>query len=826
MSAVEFGPRSGYAVTAEECLARYGAEITEPLLQGLEKINVVFRALVSIMYNCVPLSGHPGGSISSSRMVEGLIYRHLDYDLSDPLAVHADHLCYAAGHKALGLYGIWALRNEVARILAPELLPEESLQLRLEDLLGFRRNPTQSTPLFKKFNAKALDGHPTPATPFVRLATGASGVGVPSAFGLALGALDTYPNDPPLVHLVEGEGGMTPGRVQEAMAAASTAQLGNVVMHIDWNQASIDSERVCRDGDRPGDYVQWNPVEVARLHDFNVILVKDGFDYRATLAAQRWALEHRNTQPTAIVYRTIKGWRYGIEGRKSHGAGHPLCSEGFYKSLEEFGLTFGCELPRFCVEPTDENLESYYWELLQLVRDRMQAQKQYFEPLAEGLRQAQRRLKEKKRTPRPDAPDLRPVYESSELSPDKTPAELVYAPGKETTLRGALGDVLGYLNKLTGGSFIAAAADLLGSTSIDKVAKGFPAGWYRARENPGARLIAVGGICEDAMGAMLSGLGNSGRHIGVGSSYGAFIAAMQHTALRLHGIGQQAMQHLKPRPYNTYIMVAAHAGLKTGEDGPTHADPQCLQLVQENFPRGVLITLTPWDPNEMWPCVLAGLRARPAVLVPFVTRPNEKILDRRALGLPPPQAAAQGVYQMRRAAPHRPYHGTLVLQESGVTITFLSEVLPELDRRGLNFNIYYVSSAELFDALSPARQRAIFPPERAAEAMGITGFTLPTLYRWVTSAEGRAASLHAFSRGHYLGSGKAHKVLEEAGLDGSGQLKAILAYARRRERAGAAVKTAAVAKKARPSKKSMTKSNARSARGKKPRARARKGGKK
>ena len=33
--------------------------------------------------------------------------------------------------------------------------------------------------------------------------------------------------------------------------------------------------------------------------------------------------------------------------------------------------------------------------------------------------------------------------------------------------------------------------------------------------------------------------------------------------------------------------------LKTGEDGPTHADPQCLQLIQENFPPGIMVTLTP-----------------------------------------------------------------------------------------------------------------------------------------------------------------------------------------------------------------------------------------
>ena len=41
-----------------------------------------------------------------------------------------------------------------------------------------------ATPLFKKFDSKPLDGHPTPATPLVRLSTGASGVGVAGSFGL------------------------------------------------------------------------------------------------------------------------------------------------------------------------------------------------------------------------------------------------------------------------------------------------------------------------------------------------------------------------------------------------------------------------------------------------------------------------------------------------------------------------------------------------------------------------------------------------------------------------------------------------------------------
>ena len=52
-----------------------------------------------------------------------------------------------------------------------------------------------------------------------------------------------------------------------------------------------------------------------------------------------------------------------------------------------------------------------------------------------------------------------------------------------------------------------------------------------------------------------------------------------------------------------------------------------------------------------------------------------------------------------------------------------------------------------------------FPEAHALEAIGITGFTLPTLYRWVRSDAGREATLHPYRQGHYLGSGKAEVVL-------------------------------------------------------------------
>ena len=123
--------------------------------------------------------------------------------------------------------------------------------------------------------------------------------------------------------------GLTPGRVAEATAFAGTSGLSNAVMHVDWNQAAIDTDAVTREGNVPGDYVQWDPREFFYLHDWNVVDVPDGFDYGLVLTAQKMAAGMDNGQPTAIVYRTTKGWQYGIEGRKSHGAGHAMCSDEF-----------------------------------------------------------------------------------------------------------------------------------------------------------------------------------------------------------------------------------------------------------------------------------------------------------------------------------------------------------------------------------------------------------------------------------------------------------------------------------------------------------------
>ncbi len=786
--ALQFGPRRGVYVDVTDVLKTTGAPLTTDECDHFTAVDLVYRALCALLYNYVPTSGHPGGSISSGRIVAALLFDALDYDLARPDREDADIVSYAAGHKAMGLYALWAIRDEIARIAAPGLLAADARdRLRLEDLLGFRRNPITRTPLVVQFGAKALDGHPTPATPFVRLSTGASGVGVAASLGLAVAARDYFGDLSPRVHVIEGEGGLTPGRVAESLAAAGTACLDNAIVHLDWNQASIDSNRVCREDGQPGDYVQWSPIELFHLHDWNVVFVPDGKDFQQIVAAQHHALTLANGQPTAIVYRTVKGWQYGMEGKATHGAGHAQCSEGFCQAVAELSGRTRLVLPtceaaaRRCAggATSAEIIEQCFWEALLIVRDVLESSRPAVDAMAERLASARSRLARLERRPRDGAPHLDKVWELVEKGP-AVPPELALTPGTATTLRGELGRALGHLNRASGGAIFAAAADLLGSTSVIAAGSGFPEGYWNAVKNPSSRLMSIGGICEDAMAGILSGVSTFGRHVGVGSSYGAFMAPLSHISARLHAIGAQARSARIGKSYSPMIVVCAHAGLKTGEDGPTHADPQALAILQENFPRGAAITLTPWDPQEIWPLLSTALLHRPAVIAPFVTRPSEMVLDRARLGLPPAEAAAEGVYLLRRPRGHG--DGTVILQESAVAYAFVEEALPLLDEAGLDPWVYYVASAELFDILSAEDQQRILPEERAREAMGITGFTLATMFRWVRSDFGRSMTLHPFRKGHFLGSGPGAVVLAEAGLDGDSQYRAIRRYIETRPR--------------------------------------------
>jgi len=126
--------------------------------------------------------------------------------------------------------------------------------------------------------------------------------------------------------------------------------------------------------------------------------------------------------------------------------------------------------------------------------------------MAKRLVRARERLNSKKRQPRKNAPQVEAVYSTAEKEGHQIPESLKLMPGKATTLRGELGRVLEYYNKVSQGALFVGSADLLGSTSVNVGAKGFPEGYFNAVTNPLSRTLSLGGICEDAMSGILSGL--------------------------------------------------------------------------------------------------------------------------------------------------------------------------------------------------------------------------------------------------------------------------------------------------------------------------------
>ena len=168
---------------------------------------------------------------------------------------------------------------------------------------------------------------------------------------------------------------MTPGRVAEALASAASSGLDNFYFHVDWNQSAIDSDQVTREGAKAGDYVQWDPCEFLLVHGFNVIYVPDGFDFAQIREAQKKALALKNGQPTGIVYRTVKGWQYGIEGCKSHGGRHKFYSEAYLLALKPFEAELGLEFPRFAGRKERlRRIEQAYYDSLLTIRQALKQQ--------------------------------------------------------------------------------------------------------------------------------------------------------------------------------------------------------------------------------------------------------------------------------------------------------------------------------------------------------------------------------------------------------------------------------------------------------------------
>src|SRR5882724_9017848 len=153
-------------------------------------------------------SGHPTSSMSAADLLAVLIARHLRYDWENPSADGNDHLIFSKGHASPLLYAVFK---------AVGVVSDEEL------MTGYRRF------------GQRLEGHPTPVLPWVDVATGSLGQGLPDGVGVALAGkyLDELPYR---VWVLCGDSEMAEGSIWEALDKASYYQLSNLIAMVDVNR--------------------------------------------------------------------------------------------------------------------------------------------------------------------------------------------------------------------------------------------------------------------------------------------------------------------------------------------------------------------------------------------------------------------------------------------------------------------------------------------------------------------------------------------------------------------------------------------------------------
>jgi len=223
----------------------------------------------SIRATAVSGSGHPTSSMSAADLIAVLAEKYLRYDFEYPDHPNNDHLIFSKGHASPLLYALYAAGGAISE----------------EELLSLRR-----------FGSR-LEGHPSPALPWVDVATGSLGFGLPVGVGVALAAKTVDPR-PYRVWVLLGDSEMAEGSVWEAFEHASHWQLDNLTVVLDVNRLGQSGETMHG----------WNAISYAdRARSFGwEAFVIDGHDVDAIDAAYAEATA-TNGRPTVVVARTKKG---------------------------------------------------------------------------------------------------------------------------------------------------------------------------------------------------------------------------------------------------------------------------------------------------------------------------------------------------------------------------------------------------------------------------------------------------------------------------------------------------------------------------------------
>lgn len=217
-------------------------------------------------------SGHPTSSMSAADLAAVLLAEHFRYDFDDPRDPRNDRLVFSKGHASPLVYGLFR---------AADVLSEEELMS------------------YRQFGSR-LEGHPVPVLPWVDVATGSLGQGLPVGIGMALAGkrLDRLPFR---VWVICGDSEMAEGSMWEAAEHAAFYELDNLT-------AIVDVNRLGQRGETMHGWDLSSYSDRLRAFGWHAIDI-DGHDVEQIDAAYREAAATTG-RPTAVVARTIKGKGY------------------------------------------------------------------------------------------------------------------------------------------------------------------------------------------------------------------------------------------------------------------------------------------------------------------------------------------------------------------------------------------------------------------------------------------------------------------------------------------------------------------------------------
>jgi transketolase len=691
-------------------------------LNKLEKLAKILRGFSFAAINNIK-SGHPGGSSSKTEQAVALLASGV-FAFNPEMPEHPgrDRIVWSAGHCTPLAHSMNALVYEALE-LTGKSVGKDIDAARTKDLSKFR-------------HISGPPGHVESCCAFADASTGPSGHGFSVALGMS--TLHKSCGLPTKVFVFAGDAETEEGMSYEARNLAVTLGADNLIVMVDWNGFGIDgpiTEVISTPFLNHWLGLGWNVIE-ADGHNLTELT------YAYHMAANGFG----NKKPTAIIAKTIKGKFYGKLENTADSHGTPAPQDEYVKIMNNLGFKIpgvegdtAADINVVMSELTKDDAEYFLSKIKSVTLE------------AELVSVMEKALVGRQLV------DYRSIKR-----PEVLPPELVFPEGEKIATRKATEAWYKWLMEKSA-FFYVGSGDLAKSILTGAAEKVYG---LINKENPLGRGIRYG-IAEQNMGMMSAAmtqdiLPGGFKAMSISSTYAVFTSMMTNV-VRLALINN----YTYPTAKGFFILMAAHDGPETGEDGPTHQGLFWMSMF-DAYP-GIKV-YKPMDANETIEMLFYAMEKGEPIAI-SIMRPGTPVF-KRGNGVPPAREAVNGAYVFKQYSGNGKPKKVLAIS-GGQALANAIEVMPDIEKE-FDVKVVAVTSPELFEELlktDPAKAKNIFSDEERAYTIAIHNGWPGFLYRFLMPGDYLKRSIGI---DHYLKSGTPAEVYTYAGFDPKGLKEKIL----------------------------------------------------